>query len=129
MARPAKRSRVASSLYGAAAGLALWLLALAAAHALDSLQRWFPNVVRAFEWVVVPVGTWCKVLAAPVSVGGWLLVWGDNGPPYPWMATAAFNIAFGIFFYSALGALLGVLLLRRRVGRDTLTARRDGAAG
>ncbi len=74
----------------------------------DFLPKWFelPNFLQSI----------CMVLTYPVGVGGWLLIWGDNGPPLRWIDQLPFTIAFGLIFYGLLGAVIGRWIGKRRGG-------------
>jgi hypothetical protein len=59
----------------------------------------------------------CAIIALPVEVGGWLFIWGDNGPPYEFLKSLAANILIGLVSYALIGALVGVLVARKRSWR------------
>jgi hypothetical protein len=103
-------------LIGAVLADSLWGLAWFVAYASDTYERLFPVWLRRLD-VPDTVGSICALIAAPVPLGGWLLIWGDNGPPYVWIETVAFNVSFGLCFYALLGALAGLAVERMRAGR------------
>ena len=100
---------------GVIIGEAVWGLALFGAHAFDAYEHWFPRWFLQLD-LADTLGSMCMVIAAPVAVGGWLLIWGDNGPPYQWLESTAFNIGFGLCLYALLGAIVSHLI-SRRIGR------------
>lgn len=54
----------------------------------------------------------CRIVEAPIGCLGWFLVWGDNGPPYPWLDYMSVNIICGLAIAASLGA--AAALLRRQ---------------
>ena len=58
------------------------------------------------------VGNIFAWFAYPIMILGWLLVWGDNGPP-PWAESDRLHVVFGLCFYGAIGALIGLWAKRR----------------
>jgi hypothetical protein len=72
----------------------------------QKLEKLLPTWLRSLD-VIDAIETPLMVLAAPVTLGGWLFLWGDNGPPYPWIEGWPFVIAFGLGFYGVLGAIAG----------------------
>jgi hypothetical protein len=84
-------------------GQAIWALAVLLSLVLE---RWSPRWLDEFSTFVV-------VVAAPVTIGGWLFVWGDNGPPYEWIESLSFIITFGLAFYGIVGAIVGHLFFNR----------------
>lgn len=72
----------------------------------QKIEKQLPNWVRSLN-VIDAIETPLMVLAAPVTLGGWLFVWGDNGPPYAWIEGWPFVVAFGLGFYGLLGAIVG----------------------
>ena len=94
----------------------IWGLAWFGFYAFDTFGASFPRWFEELD-LADTLGSICAVVAAPVSIGGWLLVWGDKGPPFAWIENTAFNFVFGLCFYGVLGAAAGVLcaqLKRRR---------------
>jgi hypothetical protein len=51
-----------------------------------------------------------SLLAAPLALGGWLYVWGDNGPPYAWIDSWSGVIAVGLGLYGTVGAAIGFIV-------------------
>jgi len=103
-----ERPRLPVWFIGAIAGALFWGAALTGAYAFEAFENLFP------QWFLqrdLPdlLGSICSLIAAPVAIGGWLFIWGDNGPPFQWISSLVFKIAFGLCFYGFLGALLGVL--------------------
>jgi hypothetical protein len=70
--------------------------------------------------VVQTLDAVCGLFALPIAVGGWLYIWGDNGPPYKWMDSAVLNIAFGLAFYALNGGIIGRIATRTRSRRFSL---------
>ena len=62
----------------------------------------------AFLAAVAGLGVPFNVVAAPIGVVGYLLVWGDNGPP-EWAQQHLIHVAFGLLFYGAVGAGFGLV--------------------
>lgn len=110
------RERLSAALSGALVGDFFWGLALLGAIVSEFLEPIGPNWLSRFD-VYDTVGAIFLVIASPVAVGGWLFVWGDNGPPYRWLDTAEFAVIFGLIFYGIIGATAGVLLARKRQWR------------
>jgi hypothetical protein len=109
-----KRMKGAAACIGAAVGGCIWLLALTGAYAFVFLEGWFPKWFLDLD-LADAIGTIIAVIAAPIAVGGWLFVWGDNGPPFVFLGNMAFNIAFGICFYPLLGGVIGFLIGKKTV--------------
>ncbi|HJQ79775.1 MAG TPA: hypothetical protein VJ828_07455, partial [Lacipirellulaceae bacterium] len=72
-----------------------------------------PALLDLFDFVPLL----CGLIALPVEVGGWLFIWDDNGPPYEFMSSVVFNILIGLVSYALIGALVGVLIARKRSWR------------
>lgn len=91
--------RVPAWIMGIAIAEGFWLTCLVIVMLLQQLER------------VVPVpgllDGLARLFAAPVAVGGWLFVWGDNGPPHPFMQTLAFNLLAGGTLYALAGLIIG----------------------
>jgi hypothetical protein len=79
--------RCAAAIVGMFIGQATWGLCLAAAYA--------------------GLGNYFSFIAAPIAIFGWLLIWGDNGPPL-WAESVSLHVVFGLCFYGAIGALIGL---------------------
>ena len=75
-----------------------WLLGLVAGELL---------LVSALFGYWVSRLTLFGLIAAPAGLGGWLFIWGDNGPPYDWIDTWSFNIGFSAVLYGLLGDFSG----------------------
>ena len=108
--------------------LPAWLLGVLCGDALWGLM-WMVGYAISFFGPLLP--TWlrqlcegpmmlCAFAAFPVVTGGYLFVWGDNGPPHIWLNSFAFNIAFGLCVYALLGAAIGLLIARGKRIRPML---------
>lgn len=111
--------RMPGWMWGVALAELLWGLALFGAYFFEFVEPFFPQWL---DWFDIPdtLGSICAFIAVPVAAGGWLLVWGDNGPPYPWLESWQFHIAFGVMFYGLLGAIIGGITTRILRYRTTL---------
>src|SRR4029078_8126843 len=81
------KPRLFAEIIGMLIGQAIWGLSCAAAYA--------------------GLGNYFSFIAAPIAIFGWLLIWGDNGPP-PWAESVGIHVVFGLCFYGAIGALIGL---------------------
>lgn len=107
--RPALRSRYQSAWWrGVALGILVWGITAFGAFAIEALEPNFPEWSKQLD-LPDTLGSICAVAAAPVTLGGWLLIWGDAGPPFPWIHSWVFVITFGISSYGLLGGLIGLL--------------------
>ncbi len=91
---------------GALIGLAIWSVAIVGAETLDQVESSFPKWMRDLDLIDF-VGSICMIVAYPIAVGGWALVWGDNGPPYAWIENYAINVIAGIMLAVSIGAAIG----------------------
>jgi len=98
----------ATSFTGALLGDLFWALALLIVLLFEFCEDFGLNFA-----LIEMIAVIFYVVAMPVGIGGWLFVWGDNGPPYAWMETAAFTICFGLAFYGVIGVVVGALLGRK----------------
>jgi hypothetical protein len=114
-----QRLRVPGWRIGVFLGDALWLLAFAFFFAVQS--NWLPRWLTRSH-VIRTVAGYCGLFALPIPLGGWLYVWGDNGPPYEWIDSVAVNTALGILFYGLLGGLLGYVATLIRHHRFSIKA-------
>jgi hypothetical protein len=91
-------------LKGMFAGQAVWLLLvmILESDVLNIAEGWLPQWAKKLD-VLDIVGSCIMVLAMPVPVGGWLLIWGEAGPPYPWIESWPFNLAIGLAIYGTMG--------------------------
>lgn len=94
---------VRAGMVGAVVAEALWAYAFLGAYAFREFESLLPAWVDA-------LGSICALIAAPLALGGWLLVWGDNGPPHHWLSSVAFNVAFALAAYGLLGFLTGAVI-------------------
>ena len=62
------------------------------------------------------IGIIFNLVAAPIGVLGWFLVWGDNGPP-DWAKQHLVHVAFGLLMYGMLGAALGIVIFSYKSAR------------
>jgi hypothetical protein len=113
-----RETRVPSWLQGALFGDLIWAVALVLAYTFEAAEPFFPKWMNQLD-LIDTFGSICLIIAAPIAVGGWLVIWGDNGPPYQWLESRAFNILFAICFYAVLGGLVGLLFARKWPGRFT----------
>jgi hypothetical protein len=91
----AGRSKWSPWLIGMLISFSFWGAALIGFYATDAV----PLLFGLFAW--------------PVANFGWLAVWGDSGPPFPWLSSLAFHIPCTLLIYSVLGAIIGWLLAWR----------------
>jgi len=49
------------------------------------------------------------IIGMPVSGGGWLFIWGDNGPP-AFLANGILQIILGLVLWFIIGALIGFIV-------------------
>jgi hypothetical protein len=111
--RSSKRRRDLPAWFvGAIIGDAFWGLALFGAYLFETHEQRFPDWFLQRDLADI-LGSICGVIAAPIPLGGWLLIWGDRGPPFAWFESLPFNIGFGLCFYASLGAIVGRLISRR----------------
>jgi hypothetical protein len=87
-------------IIGVLAGWALW----AFAFGLWYSERTNLQLLRSLP---APVSSCVSVAAVPIAIGGWFFVWGDNGPPYPWLDNMRFNVAANLVIYGILGGVVG----------------------
>ena len=88
-----------SAAVGMFIGQAVWGLCLAAAYA--------------------GLGSFFSLIAVPIGILGWLLIWGDSGTP-PWAESISLHLVFGLCFYGVIGALIGWRIKVRRDGKAKL---------
>jgi hypothetical protein len=100
-------------IIGVLVAWAIWALALAAWY--DS--RTGPGLLRSLP---NPVANSVSIAAIPIAVGGWFIVWGDAGPPYPWLDNFWFNVVATLVIYGVLGGLAGYGIALRRLRVRTL---------
>jgi hypothetical protein len=81
------KSRAIAGIIGMFVGQGIWGLSYAAASA--------------------GLGSIFGMITAPIAVIGWFLIWGDNGPPQ-WAKSVGLHVVFGLCFYGAIGALIGL---------------------
>lgn len=83
------------SLVGKKWPLPAWLLGAVAGDAIWGLAWLLWYAERCTHWDILELSaTIGGLVAFPIALGGWLLVWGDNGPPYPWLNTPWCNFVF-----------------------------------
>jgi hypothetical protein len=104
--------RLPAWLQGAIFADATWGMAVLFAYVFEAGERYFPKWLRDID-VPDTFGSIFSLIAFPIPLGGWLLIWGDNGRPFPWIESMPFNICFGICFYALIGASIGYLLARK----------------
>ncbi len=96
------------------------VVVLCLAHLFDSHLIPMPDIVRD-STIIELLSSACAVLAVPFAIGGWFLIWGDNGPPYPFLDHAFVNILVGITLCTALCLCLSSLSGRVKRNRDAAT--------
>jgi hypothetical protein len=104
-----------SIVVGVIAGWAVWGTLCALFYAMQEWSYVLPSWMTdgsAFGFI----GAGVAIAWAPVTMGGWFFLWGDNGPPYPWIDSWGFIVTFGMTFYGILGALAGMLFSQRGRG-------------
>jgi hypothetical protein len=94
-------------LIGAVCGLLFWGLSLFGAFVLETYESSFPEWVQELD-LVDTLGSVCMIIGAPVVVGGFAFLWGDD-PPFQWLGNTAFHFCFGIVFYALVGARMGAI--------------------
>jgi hypothetical protein len=118
--------RMPGWLLGVVLAELIWTAAWLGMYFFEFIERFLP---QSLDWFDIPdtLGSICAFIAAPVAVGGWLMVWGDNGPPYPWLESWQFQVIFAVMFYGLLGAVLGctVTFLRRHAMPSEFDATRN----
>ena len=90
-------NRLPAWLQGAIFGDAIWALAMLCAYTLQTNQIRFPRWMERLD-LIDTIGSFFMIVGAPIAVGGWLMIWGDKGPPYHWLESIAFNISFAFCF-------------------------------
>jgi len=56
------------------------------------------------------------VIGMPVSVGGWGLIWGDNGPP-AFLASGLLQVILGLILWFVIGAIIGFIVGKIKGGK------------
>ncbi len=113
-----RRLHVPPWVKGMLLGENVWALAMLGAWIFRILGEGLPHSWLMQLGLVHLLRSLCMVIAMPVALGGWLLIWGDNGPPYAWIDSWLFNMAFGVCFYGLLGAVAGIVVARIRRRRQ-----------
>jgi len=90
---------------------AIWASALFCTFAWKTNHLRFPQWLERID-IVDTVGSFAMTVAAPIAVGGWLMIWGDNGPPFWWLDSPVFNLVFGACFYAFLGGSIALVFTR-----------------
>lgn len=108
--KQAKSWPLTSALSGAIVGNFVWAIALLLVLLLELLESWQWSFLTSALDIVRLV---CMLIAAPVQLVGYLLLWGDDGPAYEWLNTPLFSIGFGLIYSGLLGAIAGLLLARK----------------
>jgi hypothetical protein len=98
---------------GALVGQVFWGHAALLAYLLEAHEAALPLWIRDLD-LPDTLGSICSLIAAPVAVGGWLLLWGDSGPPAQWLLSWPLNIAVTGCLYGVLGAVTGSGVSRAR---------------
>jgi len=70
---------------------------------------WLALIVQWFTDITLPdvFEAYCMTIASPLAVGGWMLIWGDNGPPYKWLESTLVNLAAGFLLWGLVGFVIG----------------------
>jgi hypothetical protein len=114
-----------SVVIGILVGWALWAIIFGAGAACQTLEPWFPRWAKLAD-IPDTLATSFMVAAAPVAVGGWLLIWGDGPQPPAWVKSLPFNLFIALVLYGAMGALIGYLIARRRLKHRELVGWKTG---
>jgi hypothetical protein len=115
---PSSRIWFPAWLQGSIFGLIIWILSGLAAYGLEASEASFPRWMKQLD-LVDTVGSVFMVIAAPIAVGGWLMIWGDGPQPPSWLTSLSFNVGFGICFYALLGGVVGLWFSKQWPGRLT----------
>ncbi len=99
-------------LRGALAGCLAWCIVATLGRTFQSNPIPLPD---PFHFIVSMFTTVCGILTAPVALGGWLFLWGDNGPPHPILNNVIFNVLCGITVNAAIGAILFTIIHRIKI--------------
>lgn len=93
-------------------GWAFWIACVAIFSLYgDYAHKLVPKSVRAIpDFLMIGVG----LVAHPIELGGWIFVWGDNGPPR-WANGRAADVSVGLLASGILGALGSPLFVRHRL--------------
>lgn len=99
------------------------------------MPRWLMGVALGGTWYLTCLAWWSIARYAfqqsppppvlftvlPVTLGGWLWVWGDEGPPYRCLESLWFNAIVGILVCSGTGVVLvyAATFRRRASTRNT----------
>jgi hypothetical protein len=77
----------------------------------DYALKLIPNSVRTIpDFLMIGVG----LIAHPIGLGGWIWVWGDNGPPQ-WASGRTADVIVGLVASGVLGAFGSSLFVRHRL--------------
>jgi hypothetical protein len=98
--------RVPGWLQGCLFGNVVWGVSVLFAFAIENWEAYFPRWANRLD-LPDTLGSLFSVIAAPIALGGWLVVWGDSAPPFPWLNDLTFNICFAVCFYALVGGLIG----------------------
>jgi hypothetical protein len=114
-----EKRRLPVWLQGAIVGVSLWAFVVVGAFAMEANQSRFPQWMEQAD-LVDTIGSVLMVIAAPIAVGGWLMIWGDGPQPPAWLTSIPFSICFGICFYGLLGSLIGLIFSKKWPHRFTI---------
>jgi hypothetical protein len=109
-------NRLPPLVSGALAGGNAWLICFVLVAIGESGLIPLPSFIR-HSFILELSGSICSVLAFPLAVGGWFLVWGDNGPPHEVFHSIALNVLCGLALNAFLGAALFSLVSRIKGAR------------
>ncbi len=54
-----------------------------------------------------------EFIASPISLGGWILIWGDNGPPN-FLDSTLWQATIVLVFCFAVGSIIGLIVGKLR---------------
>ena len=99
-------------LIGMILGWAFWIACVAIFSIYnDYARKLVTKSLRAIlDFLMIGVG----LVAHPIELGGWIFVWGDNGPPR-WASGRAADVTVGLLVSGILGALGSPLFARHRL--------------
>jgi len=86
-------------------GCFVWLFCFVWFFTIQNRIIRFPDFIH-YSSLFGLLNVTCGMLSLPLSLGGWLLVWGDNGPPHPIYGSIVLNILCGVALTTSLSATM-----------------------
>lgn len=102
-------------------GCILWLFCFIWSLTIHARLIRFPDFIQHSIFFGL-FHSFCRVLASPLVLGGWFLLWGDNGPPNPIFHSVVLNILCGVTLCVLLSAFLLSVIGRIKYKRTARTA-------